>query len=185
MLDVRRKQMQLHMKKLHLAVTCGTLALLVLAYFATRPHQAVLTAPESRLVGSWAYISPDHKGRTAIVYYFGANRQVREEHYHLTSASPTVPRTTMVGRWSVDKDNRLTVEPNSGVAYAGDSMCGWLNEYFDNGEQAWSRPILTRIYDVRSATTSGIQVDWNRSGGGRTSVTMLPFRGDPMAVQSE
>jgi hypothetical protein len=176
------------MKKLHhlsLVVVCCIVAVLVLAYFATRPYRAALTASESLLVGSWGYISPDHKGRTAVVYHFGANRHVREEHYYLTSASPTVPRTTMVGRWSVDKDNRLTVEPNSGLSYAGDSMCGWLNEYFDNGKQAWSRPILTRFYDVRSAASSGIQVDCNRSGGGRTSITMLPYGGDPMAVQSE
>lgn len=180
--------MELHMKKrqyLGLAVVCATLAVLVLAYFATRPHQAALTAAESSLVGSWAYISPDHKGRTAIIYHFDANRHVREEHYHLASASPTVPRTTMVGRWSVDKDYRLTVEPNSGLSYASDSMCGWLNEYFDNGKQAWSKPILTRFYDVTSAASSGIQVDCNRSGGGRTSITMLPYGGDPMAVQAD
>jgi hypothetical protein len=91
----------------------------------------------------------------------------------------------MVGRWSVDKDNQLTVEPNSGLSYASDSMCSWLNEYFDNGKQAWSKPILTRFYDVTSAASSGIQVDCNRSGGGRTSITMLPYGGDPMAVQAE
>lgn len=184
--SIRREQMELQMKKLQqlsLAVVCGSLAVLILAYFATRSRQPALTAPERLLVGSWAYISPDHKGKTAIVYHFGDNRQVREEHYYLTSASPTVPRTTMVGRWSVDKDSRLTVEPNSGLSYACDSMRGWLNEYFDNGIQAWSRPILTRLYDVRSTASSGIQVDCNRSGGGRISITMLQYHGDPMAVQ--
>ncbi len=171
--------------RLGLVALVATLALCVSAYFATRPHFAALTATESLVVGSWVYLSPDHKGKTSIVYHFAADRRVREEHYYLTSASPTVPRITMVGQWSVDNDGRLTVEPDSGLSYARDFMSGWLNEYFDNGRQAWAKPILTRFYHVTSVASTGIQVDCSRSGGGKTSFAMLPFNGDPTVVQSQ
>lgn len=175
------------MKKTHrfgLAALVATLAFCVLAYLAIRPQFSSLTKAESVIVGSWAYISPDHKGKTAIVYHFAADRRVREEHYYLTSAWPNVPRMTMVGKWSVDKDGRLTVEPDSGLSYVQNSMSGWLNEYFDDGRQAWAKPILTRFYRIKSATINGIQVDCNLSGGRPTSISMLPFIGDPTAVQS-
>ncbi|MBD3673037.1 MAG: hypothetical protein HUJ26_05880 [Planctomycetaceae bacterium] len=175
------------MKKKHrfgLAALVAMLALCVVAYLTIRPHSASLTKAESAIVGSWAFISPNHKGKTVIVYHFDDDRHVREEHYHLTSAWPTVPRMTMVGKWSVDKDGRLTVEPDSGLPYMRASMSGWLNEFFDNGRQAWEKPILTRFYTIQLADSDGIQVDFPVSGGGQTSICMLPFSGDPTAVPS-
>jgi hypothetical protein len=171
--------------RLGLAAVVAMLAVCVLTYLFTRPHFAALNATESLMVGSWAFVSLDHKGKTIIVYHFAADRRIREEHYYLTSASPNVPRISMVGKWRVDTHGRLTVEPNSGFPYVRDSMSGWLNEYFDDGRQAWTQPILTRFYKVQSATSSGIQVDCNLSGGGPTSFTLLPFAGDPTIVPSQ
>ncbi len=162
----------------------AALAFCVVACFVTRPYFVSLTAAERLMVGSWTYISPDHAAKTMIVYHFAADRRVLEEHYYLTSASPTIPRISMAGKWNVDQDGRLTVEPDSGLWYARDSLSGWLNEYFDDGRQAWVKPILTRFYRIKSANRHGIQVDCSRSGGGQTSISMLPFRGDATAIES-
>lgn len=146
--------------------------------FWRRP--APLTPTELRCVGSWAYLSPDHAGKTCIVYHFADDRSVREEHYYLTSAWPDVPRITMRGKWSIDASGRIVVEPNDGPAYVRDSISGWLDEYFDDGRQGWPRPALTRFFDVKSATHEGIQVETNLSGGrGRATLTMAPYQGDP------
>ena len=149
----------------------------VVALIWQRP--APLTPTEARCVGSWTYLSPDHAAKTRIVYRFGADRSVCEEHYYLTSAWPDVPRITMRGQWGVDASGRMTVEPSGGAAYLRDSLSGWLNEYLDDGRQAWPRPVLRRIYGVKSASTQGIQFEANRSGGGRTRITMTPFSGSP------
>jgi hypothetical protein len=177
--------MELHKKKTDRLGLCAAVAAVMACVaacyaFVTRP--ALLTGTESRCVGSWAYICPDAPTKRCVVYHFAADRRVREEHYYLSSAWPTVPRITMVGRWSIDKDGRMTVEPDQGISYVGHTMSGWLNEYFDNGRQAWERPILTRFYDVKSATNTGIHVECSRSGGGHIQFTMLPFRGDPRTV---
>ena len=88
----------------------------------------------------------------------------------------------MRGIWSIDSDDRMTVKPNGGPSYVRDSLSEWLNEYFDDGRQAWARPVLTKFHDVKTATSQGIQVEANRNGGGGTRLTMLPFTGDPMSV---
>jgi hypothetical protein len=146
------------------------------------PRPAPLTATEAGCVGSWAYMSPDNAGTTCIVYHFASDRSVREEHYYLNSAWPTVPRITMLGKWSIDANSRMTIEPRGGISYVRDSMSGWLNEYFDDGREGWARPALTRFYDVQSVTNEAIQVEANRGDGGRQQFLMLPFTGDPASA---
>jgi hypothetical protein len=141
-----------------------------------------LTPTEVGCVGSWAFISPDHPGETCIVYHLAGDRSVREEHYYLTSAWPGVPRITTRGKWGIDANGRLTVEPNDGILYVRDLASGWLNHYFDDGRQAWPCPALTRFYDVKSVTRKGIQLEADRSAGGRTKITMAPFTGNPDVV---
>src|SRR4051812_6801482 len=72
-----------------------------------------LSARERACVGSWAFISPDN-AMTRIVYQFDPDRRVREEHYYLSSATPGVPRITMLGQWHVEPDGRLIVESAGG-----------------------------------------------------------------------
>lgn len=157
-------------------VVAGTF---VLAGAIVLQRTTPLTPTEVRCVGSWAFISPDHRGKTCIVYHLASDRSVQEEHYYLTSAWPDVPRITARGKWGIDANGRMKVEPNGGISYVRDVVSGWLNHCFDDGRQAWPRPALTRFYDVKSVTTKSIQMEANSSAGRRQDISMVPFTGIP------
>ena len=86
-----------------------------------------LNATETRCLGRWSFISPNDSTRL-IVYQFDSRRRVREEHYYLTSATPTIPRTTMLGQWRVESDGQLIVEPSAGVDGMLDASSGKARE---------------------------------------------------------
>jgi hypothetical protein len=145
-------------------VACSVL-LTVLAW-----PQSPLTELESRCVGSWEFTSPDNSS-TLIVYHFGKDRNVREEHYYLTSATPMVPRITMVGQWRVESDDRMVVERRGGLKGLGDSGSGLIRGVL-NDDRRLARPVSTRFYRIDSATARGLSV---RSG--EANFVMRPFQG--------
>jgi hypothetical protein len=136
---------------------------------------APLNTTEAGCVGSWAYLSPDHRAPTQIVYHFHNDRNVVEEHFYLSSAYPTVPRLTFRGQWHIEPDGRLVVEPRTGLSYAGDAVSEFLGESLDNGRQGWPRPVLTRFYSIKSVTDQGIEVQAGKSGGGQVELIMKPL----------
>jgi hypothetical protein len=159
-------------------VVAGTFVLAIAGAIVLR-RPTPLTPMEVRCVGSWAFISPEHPGKTCIVYHLASDRSIQEEHYCLTSAWPNVPRITTRGKWGIDKNGRLTVEPNGGMLYVRDVLSGWLNHYFDDGQHAWPSPALTRFYDVKSVMNESIQLEASSSAVGRKEITMVPFKGNP------
>lgn len=154
-----------------LLATCG----LSIAACVALAHHAPLSATEVACVGSWTYLSPDSSSPTRIVYHFGSDRSVREEHFYLTSAYPDVPRITMRGQWRVDADGRMTVEPSTGISYVSDLLSKTLGDHFDNGKEGWARPILRRFYKITSVTNRGIQATAAGSGGTQIELKMEPL----------
>lgn len=155
-----------------LAGVCGLVAMRPLG-------QKPLSPTESACVGSWEYLSPDHVGTMLIVYHFRNDRRVREEHYYLTSATPTVARITMLGRWSVDRE-RLIIERSRGMHGAMDQTSGWIRDALGDSER-WARPVLTRFYTIKSTASDALTFQCQRSGGkGTADIVMRPF--DPNAI---
>lgn len=147
----------------------------VCGLIAMRPLGRVpLSDKETACVGQWEFFSPDHAAATLIVYDFRKDRRVREEHYYLTSATPTVPRITMLGAWHVDGD-RLIIERSRGVTGMLDQGRGWVRDSLGDSER-WPRPVATRFYRVKATSSDALTVECQRSGGaGTVEVVMKPF----------
>ncbi len=155
-----------------IAGLCGLVAMRPLGHKPLSPL-------EEACVGRWEFLSPDHQAPTLMVYHFQADRRVREEHYYLTSATPTVPRITMLGQWSVE-GKRLTVDRSRGVTGALDHTRGWIRDALGDSER-WARPVLTRFYQVQATSADSLTVTCQRSGGkGTVEIVMKPF--DPANI---
>ena len=166
------------MRHYRLLVVVAVVVVLFAAYFELAPRFKVLSETERKCIGSWSFISPSHASETRIVYHLSRNRRVREEHYYLNSAWPDVPRVTMVGQWDVNNDGKLVIKPNQGVSYARDIISGWLNEFFDDGRQAWQRPVLRRYFDITDVSSNASVIELSRNGNGGSRITMRPFNTD-------
>lgn len=155
---------------LSLIVLTGVCGLVAMRPLGRKP----LSESEAACVGSWEYLSPDHDGPTLIAYHFRADRRVREEHYYLTSATPTVPRITMLGKWEVDRD-RLIVDRSRGVQGAVDQTSGLVRDALGDSER-WARPVLTRFYKIKETATNSLTVECQRSEGkGSVEIVTTPF----------
>ncbi len=155
-----------------IGVVCGMVAMRPLG-------RTPLSPVETACLGQWEYLSPDHTAPTLIVYHFRENRRVCEEHYYLTSATPTVPRITMLGQWYADGD-RLIVDRSRGAIGALDQSRGWVRDALGDSER-WPRPVLTRFYQIKSTATDALTVQCQRSGGkGNVEIVMRPF--DPANI---
>jgi hypothetical protein len=133
-----------------------------------------LSETESACVGTWTYLSPDRPAQTRIVYYFHDDRRATEEHYYLTSATPHTPRIRFHGRWHVEHD-RLLVEPSRGIRGATVSASGVIREALGDSER-WARPVLSRIYRIKTTEPAALMVECQRSGKNETvQIVMEPF----------
>jgi hypothetical protein len=148
--------------------------LLAIAYWLTSPRE--LTATEENCVGSWCFPSADNPS-TLIVYHFLADGRAVEEHYYLTSATPTVPRLTMHGVWRIEKDGRLLVEPSKGIAGVITEASRQIRTL--RGDQRSDHPLHRRIYKFVSADDSGLKVLASRrvDSGEYEELVMEEFRG--------
>jgi hypothetical protein len=134
-----------------------------------------LSEMELACVGTWTYLSPDHDAPTRVVYYFHEDRRATEEHYYLTSATPQTPRIRFHGRWHVERDGRLLVEPSRGVRGAAVQASGAIREALGDSER-WARPVLTRIYRVKATEKASLTVECQRSGKNESmQIVMEPF----------
>ena len=134
---------------------------------------AALSATERPCVGSWAFISPDN-ATTRVVYQFDPDRRVREEHFYLSSATPGVPRITMLGQWHVESDGRLIVEPAAGLTGLADKVKGIARDALDD-EGRIPRPILRRFYRLQGTTANQLTVTAG-VGGGKPPVEIVMNR---------
>jgi hypothetical protein len=163
-MDAKRSSRKRLIGMVGIGVACSVL-LTVLAW-----PQSPLTELEARCVGSWTFTSPD-RSSTIIVYHFGKDRNVREEHYYVTSATPTVPRIKMVGQWRVESNGRMVVERRGGLKGLGDSGSGLIRNVLGD-DRRLAKPALTRFYRIDSATAQGLSVR-----NGEANFVMRPFQG--------
>lgn len=176
--NVGRSQMDIRSKGIRRFLFWGAIGAIfcVAISVVVRQQPPKLNAMETRCVGRWSFISPNDSTRL-IVLHFDSRRQVREEYYYLDSATPTIPRTTMLGQWRVESDGQLIVEPSAGVGGMLDAASGKARANLADDERL-PKPVLRRSYWIIDATNQGLQVRGKRSGKtGQVEFTMEPFNG--------
>ncbi len=107
-----------------------------------------LTPMEKRLVGAWSFPRPGDPS-TLHVYRFRDDGRVVEEHYYLTSATPTTPRLRMHGVWRIESDGRLVVERPEGMDGAMVEVSRQIRNF--GGDQKYDHPLLRRTYKLITA----------------------------------
>jgi hypothetical protein len=139
-----------------------------------------LTTTELKCVGSWCFRMPETPS-TLQVYHFADNGRVLEEHYYLTSATPTIPRLKMHGVWQVEQDGRLIVERARGVNGAILEVTRQARNLA--GQEQYDFGILRRFYKVRRVEPGRLTVQDNLMvAPGQyelVELVMLPFDGVP------
>jgi hypothetical protein len=153
-------------------------ALLTVTYFLSIRRQ--LTDDEQKLIGAWCFSRPEDSN-ILHVYHFDPHGRAIEEHYYLTSATPTVPRLRMYGVWRLERDNRMVVERPGGI----DGLIGEAARQVRvfRGDRQSDIPLLTRFYRLVGADASGLRFHTSRAAGSgkyeETELLMAPFTSVP------
>ncbi len=159
---------------------CIAVAVTLLVGFRPANHRK-LTPAEEKCVGSWSFKELGHPS-TLFVYHFSNDGRAVEEHYYLTSATPTKPRLKMYGVWHVERDGRLVVEPAPGATGAMVEASRMIKNLGGNNE--YDFPILRRFYKIVSITPSELKflVSRKQENGkyGPAELSMTPFTGVPV-----
>lgn len=127
----------------------GGVTLLLAVGWLSRPLSARdLTESERLCTGAWCFTEPDAPD-TLFVYRFREGGRAVEEHYYLTSATPSVPRLKMHGVWRIDDDRWLVVEQAAGIGGVATEVSRRLRSL--SGDRTSSHRILRRQHKLVSA----------------------------------
>lgn len=163
-------------------VVAGVGVLVVMAVAAgvvCRQGGRTLTAQELPCVGAWGFVSPESP-TTFQVYELRADGRAIEEHYYLTSVSPTIPSLVMEGVWQVDGD-RLVLDSPEGVAGFLTEASRLTREW--TGQDQYPFPMLRRSFVLKSADADRLTCEVSLSDGhggyAQAPLLMERFRGLP------
>lgn len=147
-------------------VLCGLLVAVVCGSGAFSLSRKPLTDRELACVGAWSFPLSDDP-TTTQVYELHADRRAIEHHYYQSRTPATAaPTLTMKGVWSIDADDRLTVEPAGGVDGMGIEFARRFR--LATGDRKSTHRLLRRFYMIEAIAPERIVVTHSKSGGGGT-----------------
>ena len=147
-------------------VLAGLLLTVVCVTGASSLSRKPLTERERACVGSWSFPRSENPTITHV-YELRADRRAIEHHYYQSRTPATdVPTETMIGVWSIDSDDRLTVEPAGGAAGIGVELSRRFREA--TGDRTATFRLLRRFYMIEAVEPGRITVTCSKSGGGGT-----------------